>query len=373
MRVGIDYRPALLQKSGFARYVANLTRHLVEVDDGIELSLFSVFWEDHKNRLAAARLPDDERVQLAAARFPGRVLKFLGRFTPLSVETWSDELDLFHFTDCIETPVKTEPVVCTIFNTSFLKDESFHTQKTRERLEAVAGSLVERATVVLTISEANRADIISHYDVSEDRLLVTPLSADPVFFEPFETSPQEVPHILMLGTLEPRKNIPRALRALEVILERGVEARMLIVGPKGWMHDEIFELLERPKLKDAVTYLGELNDHALLALLRNSAMLAYPALWEGFGLPVVEAMAAGIPVLTSDRGALKEVAGDGAHLVDPTSVEAIADGFERILTDADYRDSLSLLGKERAKSFSWDECARRTIEGYELAMKIQKG
>ena len=292
-------------KSGFGRYVSNLTRHLVEVDNEIELSLFSVFWEDHKNRLAAARLPDDERVQLAAARFPGRVLKFLGRFTPLSVETWSDDLDLFHFTDHVETPVKTEPVVCTVFDTSFLKEDSFHPAKTREKLRGVTGSLVERATVVLTISESNRTEIIEHYSVPEDRLLVTPLGVDPVFFEPFERSPQDVPHILMLGTLEPRKNIPRSLRALEVILEKGLEARMVIVGPKGWLHDEIFELMERPLLKEAVTYLGEVKDHALLAILRNSAMLAYPALWEGFGLPVVEAMAAGIPVLTSDRGAMR--------------------------------------------------------------------
>ncbi len=358
-------------KSGFGRYVSNLTRHLVEIDNEIELSLFSVFWEDHKNRLAAARLPDDERVQLAAARFPGRVLKFLGRFTPLSVETWSDDLDLFHFTDHVETPVKTEPVVCTVFDTSFLKEDSFHPAKTREKLRGVTGSLVERATVVLTISESNRTEIIEHYSVPEDRLLVTPLGVDPVFFEPFERSPQDVPHILMLGTLEPRKNIPRSLRALEVILEKGLEARMVIVGPKGWLHDEIFELMERPLLKEAVTYLGEVKDHALLAILRNSAMLAYPALWEGFGLPVVEAMAAGIPVLTSDRGALREIANDAAHLVDPTSVEAIADGFEKILTDVSYWNELSTLGQARARAFTWNECASRTLDGYKLAMKIK--
>lgn len=367
----MDYRPALLLQSGIGRYVTNLVLELPAVDDSMELSLFSVFWEDHEDRIAEARLPDSDRVELASARFPGRILNFLGRFTPLSVESWSSsKFDLFHFTDYVVPPVRTPLSVCTLFDTSYLRDEPWHTDKNKKQLASVADTLAKRARVVITISETSKADIIEHYDVPEERIVVTPLGADDVFLKPYERREQDVPHILMVGTLEPRKNVARTLRAFERLVEKGSEARMTIVGRKGWLCDDVFETMERTLLKDRVTWVGEVSDHALQALLHNATILAYPSLWEGFGLPVLEGMTTGIPVLTSRRGALEEVAGEGAHLVDPESEEEIAAGLEKLIEDVDYRNAVGERGRIRAREFSWRRCAEKTVEAYRLALEV---
>lgn len=367
LRIGLDYRPALLLRSGIGRYTSNLVRHLPETDPDLSVSLFSVFWEQHADRIAAARLPKSDRVHMASARFPGRVLDLLGKFTPLSVETWAHELDVFHFTDYVLPPVKTKATVCTIFDTSYLRTEPFHTEKNARQLATVAKSLVDRSRIVLTVSETTKKDILEHYKVPEERIVVTPLGVDEIFFSEHEKIEQPVPYILVVGTLEPRKNVPTTLRAFERLLEKGIQAKLLLAGRKGWMYDDIFTLMERPKLKENVHYLGEVTDAQLVALLHQSTILAYPSLWEGFGLPVLEGMATGIPVLTSRRGALEEVAGDGAHLVDPESDEDVAAGLEKLITDAAYRKEISERGRRRAALFSWRNCAQRTVEAYRRA------
>jgi glycosyltransferase involved in cell wall biosynthesis len=371
LRIGIDYRPALLLRSGIGRYVANLVRHLPEVADDIQLSLFSVFWEQHASRIAQARLPDSDRVQMASARFPGRILDFLGKFTPLSVETWAHDLDLFHFTDYVYPPVKTKTCVCTIFDTSYLRDPAYHTEKNAKQLLAVAQTLCDRAKIVCVISETTKKDVIEHHGVPEERIVVTPLGVDEIFFGDHVRSEQEIPYVLILGTLEPRKNVPRTLRAFERLLEKGIEAKLVLAGRKGWLYEEIFELLERPLLKANVHYLGEISDESLVALLYGATVLAYPSLWEGFGLPVLEGMATGLPVLTSRRGALEEVAGDGAHLVDPESEDEIAAGLEKLLTDRAYRAEVAERGKKRAQIFSWRSCAEKTVHAYRRAAAME--
>lgn len=369
LRIGVDYRPALLLRSGIGRYVTNLVRHLPLVDQDLELSLFSVFWHEHQERVGSARLPESERVHLAAAKFPGRVLDFLGRFTPLSAETFTKELDLFHFTDYVYPPVKTKTCVCTIFDTSYLRSEPFHTPKNAKQLAAVALSLIDRAKTVITISETSKKDIIEHYKIAADRVVVTPLGVDEIFFGAHDRCEQKTPFILMVGTIEPRKNVARTLRAFERLLAKGIEAKMIIAGRKGWMFDDVFDLLEKSdRLKGNVTYLGEVSDAQLVALFYAGTILAYPSLWEGFGLPVLEGMATGIPVLTSKRGALEEVAGDGAHLVDPESEDEIAAGLEKLILDRAYREQIASRGKARAALFSWDECARKTAAAYRAAL-----
>ncbi|MEE9395125.1 MAG: glycosyltransferase family 1 protein [Planctomycetota bacterium] len=371
LRVGLDYRPALLLRSGIGRYTSNLVRHLPEVDDEIQLSLFSVFWKEHEERIAQAHLPETERVKLAAARFPGRVLDFLGRVMPLSVETFSDHFDLFHFTDYVQPPVRTKCSVFTLHDTSFLGDRGYHSPENSQQLTSVTQSLIDQASVVITVSEATKRDALESYDLDESRVVVTPLGVDEIFLQPYERSVQDCPFILSVGTLEPRKNHLRLLRAFESRLEKGLRARMILVGRKGWMCDDVLEALERPLLRKWVCWIGEIQDAALLALMRNATAMAYPSLLEGFGLPVLEAMALGLPVLTSARGGLEEVAGDATHLVDPECEDSIAAGLEKLCEDTAYREELCRRGKIQAKKFSWQDCASRTLDAYRLALALE--
>ena len=372
LTIGLDYRPALILRSGIGRYVANLVRYLPEVDEELQLSLFSVFWEQHHERVASAKLPSSERVELASAKFPGRILDFLGRFTPLSVETFSSKLQLFHFTDYVHPPVKTEPVVCTMFDTAYLRPEGFHSSENAKQLDSVARALMDRARVVFAVSETTKRDLIEHYKIEEERLIVTPMGVDEIFFEPEERPRQEPAVILAVGTIEPRKNIARLIRSFRVLRERKVEARLLIAGRKGWLCDDVFEELEKSEFAEDIHYLGEVSDNALAALMRQATVLAYPSLWEGFGMPVLEGMACGTAVLTSNRGSLKEVAGDAAHLIDPESDEEMIEGLQRLLEDDSYRADLVQRGRKRRDLFTWELCAQRTAEGYRRALGLSE-
>ncbi|MCA9322386.1 MAG: glycosyltransferase family 4 protein [Planctomycetes bacterium] len=370
LRIGIDYRPALISRSGIGRYVANLVRCLPEVDDEVRLALFSVFWEKHEERIAHAKLPESERVRLVASRFPGRILDFLGKFTPLSVETWADELDVFHYTDYVHLPVKTQPIVFTLHDLSFLRSNDYHPPGDNKQLAAVTHSLVQRAAVVLAVSETTRQDAIELLHLPEERVMVTPLGVDEVFLEVPQVAPQSVPTIVSVGTLEPRKNHPRLLRAFKSLIEKGLEARLVLAGRKGWMCDETLALLKDETLANHVVWLGEVSDFALQALVRGATVLAYPSLWEGFGLPVLEGMAAGVCVLTSDRGSMKEIAGDAAEFVDPESEESIAQGLDRLLSDEAHRQALIKRGRARAAIYTWRACAAATAAAYRRAVEL---
>lgn len=370
LKVGIDYRPALILKSGIGRYVANLVRHLPEADEELHLALFSVFWEKHAERVERASLPESERVELVTKKFPGRILNFLGKFTPLSVETWADELDLFHFTDYVHLPVKTEPIVFTLHDLAFLRSDDFHPSGDTKQLTAVASQLAQRAAAVIAVSEATKNDAIELLKIPEERIVVTPLGVDATFFTEAPRSVQDPPAIVSVGTLEPRKNHLRLIEAFEVVMERGLDAKLILAGRKGWMCDDVLKKLEDEALQGRVIWLGEVSEVQLTALYRSASVVAYPSLWEGFGLPVLEAMAAGAPVLTSDRGAMKEVAGEAALLVDPESVEALADGLVRLLEDAALRDELSAKGRLRAREFTWTRTAKETVKAYRLALEL---
>ena len=364
LRVGIDYRPAVLLRSGIGRYVRNTVRHLPAMDDDLELSLFSVFFRDHARRLAAAGVAETDRVRLAAARFPGRLVKGLGAVRMLSTSRWTGPVDVFHLTDYVKLPVRDSKIVATIHDVTFLHPDAYHPPANRRRLTAVTQWVIKRADRILTVSETSRREILAHYELPEDRVVVTPLGVDEKFLVPFEPTPTAIPSVLFVGTLEPRKNLPRLLRAFEIVLASGLEAHLHLVGRRGWMCDEVFRLLLRPTLADKVTWLGSVSDDALIELMRSASVLAYPSLWEGFGLPVLEGMAMGLPVLTSDCGALAEVAGDGALRVEPTSVEAIADGLQFLLENRVAAVKLGERGRERARQFTWWSCAEKTAKVY---------
>jgi alpha-1,3-rhamnosyl/mannosyltransferase len=176
----------------------------------------------------------------------------------------------------------------------------------------------------------------------------------------FVDSPKQ-PYVLMTGTLEPRKNIVRALEAfagLPADLRDGFE--LLLAGPRGWQTDEIDAALSR--FGDRVRRLGHVDDAELPALYAGATAFLYPSLREGFGLPVLEAMAAGTAVVTSGISSLPEVGGDAVRYVDPHDVDSIRDGLAEILDDAERREALAAAGRERARSFTWERTARETLE-----------
>ena len=178
------------------------------------------------------------------------------------------------------------------------------------------------------------------------------------------------PYLLSVGTLQPRKNLPRLIEAFALLKREGaIPHRLVLCGEPGWANSDVYRRAQEPDLAPHIVFTGFIADADLVSLYGGCDIFAYPSLYEGFGLPVVEAMAAGVAVLTSDNSSLREVAGDAALLCDPLSVEDIAAKLRRLAADAELRAALVARGHARAAGYTWAECARRTLHAYREALQ----
>jgi glycosyltransferase involved in cell wall biosynthesis len=240
----------------------------------------------------------------------------------------------------------------------------------------VFNTLVRRAgasaDAVITVSRSAAADLERLAGIPPSKTAVTPNGVS----VPGPMSEQEreshlarlelqPPYILVVGALHPRKNLPRILRAFDTLRVHGETARLVIVGPRSWGANGIYRMvIDRASAADDILYLGFVHDRVLDALYFRASLLAFPSLYEGFGLPALEAMVRGTPVLTSNVGSLPEVVGDAAVLVDPLSTDAMSDGMTRLLHDSGLRSELSRRGLERARQYTWERTAAATLRVY---------
>jgi len=348
MRIGLDYRPALRAVTGIGRYVKGLAGALARTGE-VDLSLYGVFFSG--NRRAARKAPAG--THLVAWKVPTRLGSLLGADRLLG------GCDLFHHTDFTLPRVRRSlPQVMTIHDLAFLAGAGFHTPRACAAMEAVVRGAVQRCRAILVPSEATARDCAEHLGLARERIFVTPLGVDESFFALPPAPPPARPYMLNVATLEPRQNHLRLIRAY---LASGVEAELWLAGKPGWICDEVLALA---RAGAGVRLLGHVKEDRLRELLAGAAAVVYPSLFEGFGLPVLEAMAAGKPVLTTARDPLQSLAGDAALLVDPEDEEALAEGIRRILHDAELRARLSKAGPARARTFTWERCARATLAAY---------
>jgi glycosyltransferase involved in cell wall biosynthesis len=243
---------------------------------------------------------------------------------------------------------------------------------------ALLPSLARRAAAVITVSQHAKTELVRTLNISPDKLHVI-YEAPPPHFEPVHDAnylaamkqkfalPDK--YILYLGTLEPRKNLTRLVQAVSQLYHRGCEVPLLLAGPKGWHMSGFKEEISNLGLESMVHYLGYVPGEALPALYSLATVFAFPSLYEGFGLPPLEAMACGTPVLTSKASAMAEVGGDAVYLIDPYDIEAIADGLHRLLTDKPLRQELSQRGRQHARQFSWERAARETTAVYRQVLQ----
>jgi len=231
------------------------------------------------------------------------------------------------------------------------------------------GLAVRRARGLVCISQATADTLVARYPGASGKVTVAPLGVSPALTAPPAEELAELPaggFVLAVGTLEPRKNLPRLVAAYATLPRALQDAhRLVVVGARGWNTGPTLAALR--SLGDRCAMLGHVSDGALAELYRRSAVFCYPSLGEGFGLPVLEAMAAGAAVLTSDVSSLPEVGGNAVEYVDPESVESIAAGLERLLTSAQRRAALSTLARERATRFSWERTAEVVLAALDSA------
>jgi glycosyltransferase involved in cell wall biosynthesis len=373
VRIVFDGQPLLPPLSGIGHYTSQLVRALARADASHEYLLFHL----HPVRRPSVQPRMDFTEPAVRMVWQGwwtsvraRVLRKLGRATP--VESFVGPFDVFHATNYLFAhEIAAARRVVTVHDLTLLLFPDWHpTDRLRQMVPRLIRSLAAADHIVVD-SAATREDLLKELAVDAGRVSVVPLAADPTF-RPLPRA-QVAPtlhrlglevggYLLFVGTLEPRKNLVRLFDALEAA---GPDIGPLVVaGADGWGSQEIRKRMRRLEGSGRVNYLGYVDDAARPALMSGARAFVYPSLYEGFGLPPLEAMACGTPVLTSPVSSIPEVVGDAALLVGPEDTPSIADALRRLWTDADLRAALSERGLAQAARFSWDRTAVRMLEIY---------
>lgn len=359
--IGIDARAAAEVPAGRGRYVRELLTALARTGDEVRFVLYA------RERWQAEL---DER-------FTWRLVEAPDPIWHLRVaRAASGESDVFLSTNSYLTAwfLRVPSVVVVYDLVAF--DRALRPQRRAALIErATIRPAIRRAARLLAISEATRRDLVARFPRAADKAIVTPLAADTAFSAAPEPSDAGVlerhgidgPYVLATGTLEPRKNLPRLIRAFDA-LDPGVRERrrLVIVGPTGWETGETEQAIAEHG--DLVVTVGRVPDADLPALYRRADVFCYPSIYEGFGLPVLEAMQCGTAVVTSDVSSLPEVGGDAVRYVEPSDTGSIRDGLAAVLSDPALRARLAAAGVERARGFSWDRTARMTLDALLDAM-----
>jgi glycosyltransferase involved in cell wall biosynthesis len=357
LRILVDVTTWVPGRTGVGLYTERVLRAWLGLGTGDQLIAASNVGHDELQGLHVTRV---------GPRFPVRALWMQ---TLLPVQALRLKPDFAFYPNYLGPLLPPCPYVLTVHDLAvFLYPETF-TFKKRVLQRAALPTLVRNAAAILTPSESTRRDVLRLLPADPRRVVATPLAAaDPVGPPPSLADVARIRgelhlpprYLLAVGTLEPRKNLPRLIQAFEQIAGRFPDLHLVVAGGRGWRDDAIRAALGETPVRDRVHSVGYVDATSLRVLYAEALALCYPSLYEGFGLPVVEAMALGTPVLTSRGSSLDEVAAGAAVAVDPLSVEAIADGIEKLAGDAELRDDLRRRGLVRASELSWHRTALET-------------
>lgn len=369
MRVLVDYRPALRARTGAGAYVHQLVQAYTARSTD-EVVVFSSSWKDR----VAPGVAADLKVRVVDRRVPVGLLNYLWhRHQWPPVETLAGPADVVHAGHPLLIPSRLAAQVVTVHDLYFLSHPDDTGAEVRRDYPGLVREHAQRADAVVTSSSYTKANIVRLLGVDETRVhLVRP--GAPAWSTPGRAPslPREG-HILFLGTLEPRKNLGVVLDAYERLIGQGRAVPPLVVaGGAGLGAQQWIDRIGRAPLRSYVTYRGYVPEAERESLFRSARALVLPSWDEGFGLPALEGMAAGIPVIVSDRGALPEVVGDAGVLVPPDDVDAWAQAVERITRDEAWAQERAAAGLDRARTFQWPDAADALGAAYSAAVQRRR-
>lgn len=356
------------QRGGLANYFRQLVHHLAEVDPE---NHYTLLLHPHSAALFHVDAPN---LHTRIVPIPGRQAHYWEQFLlPLVLATLP--LDLVHFVGFPAVLAQRKPTVITLHDLSYKMLPHLRGDWLSRFHWRFFGDLgARRADHVITTSEHSRRDIQRLLGIPAERINVIYGAPAPIF-RPLEPESAravardkygiEGRYILFVGTLQPTKNLARLIEAYALARQRArIQQSLVVVGQQGWQYQDIFARISGLELQDHVIFTGFVPDEDLPALYSGADVFVLPSLYEGFGLPVVEAFACGTPVIASNVASLPEVAGDAAILVNPTNIEGLAQALERVCTDAGLRQAMRQAGLARAAQFSWRTCAEQTRQVY---------
>jgi len=373
MRIGIDGIPLATQKSGIGHYTFELARSVATLIPTDRWELVAPVPIDLHGQQDQSDLPTN----LAAVHAPLNELTTRWWTIGLPLYVKRNRLALFHGTNYNVPLWNLCPTVVTIHDLSLLLHSNTHPENLVQRARRRLPVMTRLATRIITDSESVKREICEHLNVKPEKITSVALAPRRVFQPAAEDVARDTRRrlgvkdefILFVGTVEPRKNLMTLVRAFEELLRNTeLKPQLVIAGQRGWMNDELFALIENTALGNYILFTGYLADEDLRALYSSCRLAVYPSVYEGFGLPPLEAMACGAPVITSRIPVIIETSAQAARLVNPTDVQELTMALVELLTDAHAREQFSRAGIKRAAEYTWARTAEKTLEVYQEAL-----
>lgn len=368
MKISVDVQPLLnAKKSGIGYYGHNVLKELRKLPVDLVLECFS----KEKNDPRLSEYSGGNTVLDCCAKISSRLYTMINMFFPLPRSLFfknNPEVSLF-FNYIIPPNVKGKRAV--VIHDMVLRDiPETMSLKNKIIMRVFMKRSLKRADIIITDSEFSRSRIENYYGFVKDKITVIPCGTDREIFHSI-SEPRQISDVknkykiagdyfLYLGTVEPRKNITALIKAYQKVTESYSDAPVLVIaGGSGWKNREIYEAASDQTLKDKILFTGYVDENEIPPLLNGALAFCFPSYYEGFGLPVLEAMACGTPVIASKAASIPEVIGDCGILIDPYSEEEIGEAMLRLWRDPDLREMLSQKGLARSELFSWQKCAKK--------------
>lgn len=364
MRIGIDARLVFYNRAGIGQYIVRLIEALAKIHLSVDEFLILQSRKDEDNIINANGFQRKSLWTPSHNRFEQLALSF---------EISRLGLDLLHSPDFIPPFKRNCKSVITIHDLAFLLYPHFLTKESA-RYYGQIDQAWRSSDHIIAVSEATKRDSIKMLGVPENKITVIYEAANPIYRPlPKDQAKQQTKEIfqldqdfiLFVSTIEPRKNLPGLLQAYRRLRDDYKREELLVlVGGNGWLWEEVYETVDRLNLKQHVLFLGHVNSEDLVYLYNSARLFVHPAFYEGFGLPPLEAMSCGVPVIVSNTSAFPEVVADAGVMINPHDIDGLTVAMWRVLTEKELRQNMIYKGLKRAKLFSWERAARETLEVY---------
>jgi glycosyltransferase involved in cell wall biosynthesis len=375
MRVRVDVSPAVQERAGVGRYAEEVTLALTRICDEHDIG---VFYTDNKGRTPVGPLGTLSSDHVSWSNFQWRMQGLLSQISHQGMDAAVGRPDLFHATDHLLPYLTDAASVFTLHDLSYLACPEVHTRNNRWFLQLAVPRFLQAADEIICISEFTKREAQRIYGLEESRITVIPQGVDSGF-RPIEDRDQlaavrktyGLPEhfLLYVGTIEPRKNLMTLAEAYAALRREGRTEKLVIVGRQGWLHSPFYRRLRELGIEEEVIFTGYVSKEGLPTLFCLADAFVFPSLYEGFGLPPLEAMACGTAVVCSNSSSLPEVCGDAALLIEPRNVVQLKEALTRVLDDQTLRRELRERGLRQVQRFSWENTARATCLVYKRALE----
>lgn len=369
MTVYLDVSAGINVQAGLGRYSRTLTTALLPY----LIEPPTLFYNHIGGR--SRTIPDLYHLESEPIRLgykPWRMAVWMGQLARIPFNRLVPNATLFHAHEHLLMPLRDVPTILTVHDLIFRLFPEHHKRLNHIFLNSAMPLFVKRATAIIAISEATKRDLITYYNVPPEKITVIYEAAAPTFVPPTpeqlasvrETYRLPARFMVVVGTIEPRKNYSRLVEALMHLRQRDPDLKLVVVGSKGWLYEDFFQKVADLGATEHVIFPGYVPDEDLPALYGAATLMVMPSVYEGFGLPLLEAMACGVPVASSNAASLPELGGDVPAYFDPQNVDEMIHVLETVLTDEGRQQSMRQRGPEQAVRFSWDKAARETATLY---------